>query len=213
MVRARALAHARGQGGRRDRRRRLRSLARAGAPALGPRCHGSRRERPRPPRRSHVGHAILPRQPVSTPRPLQLSRRVPPGDPRDAGGAAVAVGAGHADATQARVPRGDAGAAGGPTPPGAARARRGAPPPRDESAEPRPGPVQLPLAVPIVRPAVLPPCLCRRLRSTETVAGERSWGGGGGPAPPPPSFFSPRPASPPLPPQRRAPRAPRERVS
>src|SRR5439155_440217 len=71
MVRARALAHARGQGGRRDRRRRLRSLARAGAPALGPRRHGTRRERPRSPHRSHVGHAILPPQPVSTPRPLQ----------------------------------------------------------------------------------------------------------------------------------------------
>src|SRR5206468_7845241 len=126
---------------------------------------------PRHGRGASRARAILPRQPVSTPRPLQLSRRVPPGDPRDAGGAAVAVGAGHADAAQTRVPRGDAGAAGVPTPPGAARARRGAPRPRDESAEPRPGPVQLPLAVPVVRPAVLRPRLCSRLRSTETVAG------------------------------------------
>src|SRR5207253_8947061 len=114
---------------------------------------------------------VLPRQPVSAPRPLPSSRRIPPGDPRDAGGAAVEVGADRADAAQARVPRGDAGAAGIPAPPGAARARRGAPRPRDESAELRPGPVQLPLAVPVVRPAVLRPRLRRRLRSTEAVVG------------------------------------------
>src|SRR5207247_9654531 len=100
------------------------------------------------------------------------------------------VGARPHAAAIASVPHDDAGSAGFPTPPGAARARRGAPRPRDESAEPRPGPVQLPLAVPVVRPAVPRPCLCRRLRSTEAVAGERSWGRGRGPTPPLASSFS-----------------------
>src|SRR3989475_3121183 len=92
-----------------------------------------------------------------------------------------------------------------------------APRPRDESAELRPGPVQLPLAVPVVRPAVLRPCLCRRLRSTEAVAGERGEGGGGGsgegrsqrrgPPPPPPPGLRPPPRRARASPPRRGPRA------